>query len=142
MMTRIIIASLAVFAIAVPCTMAGRGGGNFYVPALVATGQPIHQAATTGQLTLLLTACAGMLVFHKHGLVDWKLALVLSPATDAMAFVGGYLAHLMPGASLKFILAGLLGNRSQTGDWLIFSPFQGRKMCLSPSPPRGTVPFS
>ncbi|MBN1395925.1 MAG: hypothetical protein JW959_12965, partial [Pirellulales bacterium] len=28
-------------------------------------------------------------------------------------------------------------NRSRTGDWLIFSPFQGRKMCLSPSPPRG-----
>jgi len=107
-MIKVLIASIAVFVIAVPCTMAGRGGGNFYVPALVAVGQPMHQAATTGQLTLLLTACAGMLVFHKHGLVDWKLALVIDPATDAMAFVGGYLAHLISGASLKYVLAGLL----------------------------------
>jgi uncharacterized membrane protein YfcA len=81
---RVLVASLVVFLIAVPSTMAGRGGGNFYVPALVATGQPMHQAATSGQLVLLLTACAGMLVFQKHGLVDWKLALIIDPATDVM----------------------------------------------------------
>jgi hypothetical protein len=33
-------------------------------------------------------------------------------------------------------------NRSRAGDWLIFRPILGRKMCLSPSDPRGTVPFS
>jgi hypothetical protein len=32
-------------------------------------------------------------------------------------------------------------NRSQVGDWQIFRPISGRKMCLSPSDPRGTVPF-
>ncbi len=88
--------------------MAGRGGGNFYVPALVASGQSMHQAATTGQFILLLTACAGMLVFQKHRLVDWKLALVIDPPTDIMALAGGYLAHMVPGASLKYVLAALL----------------------------------
>jgi uncharacterized membrane protein YfcA len=107
-MTRVLIASVVVFMIAVPSTMAGRGGGNFYVPALVAAGQSMHQAATTGQLVLLLTACAGMLIFQRHGLVDWKLALVIDPATDVMALMGGYLAHMVPGALLKFVLAGLL----------------------------------
>ena len=107
-MIRVLVASVVVFIIAVPCTMAGRGGGNFYVPALVASGRSIHQAATTGQLVLLFTACSGMLIFQKHGLVDWKLALVMDPPTDVMALAGGYLAHMVPGASLKFVLAGLL----------------------------------
>jgi uncharacterized membrane protein YfcA len=87
-MIRVVVASMAVFTVAVLSTMAGRGGGNVYVPALVAAGQSMHQAATTGQLVLLLTACAGMLVFQKHRLVDWKLALVIDPATDVMALVG------------------------------------------------------
>jgi uncharacterized membrane protein YfcA len=107
-MIRVLIASVVVFMIAVPSTMAGRGGGNFYVPALVAAGQSMHQAATTAQLALLLTACAGMLVFQKHKLVDWKLALVIDPPTDVMALVGGYLAHLASGIALKLVLAGLL----------------------------------
>jgi hypothetical protein len=37
---------------------------------------------------------------------------------------------------------GKQGKRSQGGDWLVFRPTSGRKMCLSPSDPRGTVPFS
>jgi uncharacterized membrane protein YfcA len=107
-MIRVLIASLVVFMIAVPSTMAGRGGGNFYVPALVAAGQSMHQAATTGQFVLLLTACAGMLVFEKQKLVDWKLALMIDPPTDVMALAGGYLAHLASGIALKLVLAGLL----------------------------------
>ena len=107
-MAKMLVASGLIFAIAGLGTMVGRGGGNFYVPALVATGQPMHQAATTGQLILLLTACSGMLVFQKHGFVDWKLALVIDPATDLMAFVGGSLAHIIPGVLLKWILTALL----------------------------------
>ena len=33
------------------------------------------------------------------------------------------------------------GNRSQAGDWLIFRPFEGRKMCLSPCGRRGQSHF-
>ena len=40
-----------VVVIAVVMTMTGRGGGNFYVPLLVAAGQPMHGAAATGQST-------------------------------------------------------------------------------------------
>ena len=68
----------------------------------------MHNAATVGQLVLFVTACTGMLVFHKRGLVDWKLALVIDPPTDIMALTGGYMAHMVPGASLKYLLAGLL----------------------------------
>jgi len=78
--TRIAIGAITVFLIAVLMTMTGRGGGNFYVPALVAAGQPIHQAATTGQFILMSTATAGMLIFQKHRMVDWKLALLIACA--------------------------------------------------------------
>ena len=102
------ITAIAVMVIAVVMTMTGRGGGNFYVPVLVAAGEPMHQAATTGQFILMLTAGAAMLVFHKHKLIDWKLALVIDPPTDLMALVGGYYSHMVSDSSLKFVLAGLL----------------------------------
>jgi uncharacterized membrane protein YfcA len=106
-MTTIIVAAV-VFVLAVLMTMTGRGGGNFYVLVLVLAGQAIHQAATTGQFILMLSAVTAMLIFHKHKLVDWKLALVIDPPTDVMAFAGGYFSAYVSGITLKFLLAGLL----------------------------------
>jgi len=107
-MWRIIIISVAVFVIATVTTMVGRGGGNFYVPVLIAAGQPVHEAATSGQFILFFTAFAGMLIFQKHKAVDWKLALVIDMPTNVMAFVGGYLSGYISGVSLEFILAAML----------------------------------
>jgi len=98
----------AILVIAAVMTMTGRGGGNFYVPLLVATGQTMHGAATSGQLILAAAALTGMLFFQKHKKVDWRLALVIDPPTDLMAFVGGYFSYLVSGVTLKFILSALL----------------------------------
>ena len=100
--------ALVVLVLAVVMTMTGRGGGNFYVLTLVLAGIPMHEAATTGQFILILTAVAGMLIFHKHHMIDWKLALIIDPPTDLMALVGGYFSHFLSGTSLKLSLAGLL----------------------------------
>ena len=99
---------IGVFVIAALMAVTGRGGGNFYVPLLVAGGAPMHQAATTGQCILFSTAVAASLIFQKNKTIDWKLAMVIDPPTALMALIGGYYAHLLPGASLKFIFAGLL----------------------------------
>lgn len=107
-MTHLAGVSFAIFLIAVLMTMTGRGGGNYYVLTLVLAGIPMHEAATTGQFTMMLTAIAGTLLFHKHRMVDWKLALVIDPPTDIMAFVGGYCAHMVSGTTLKLVLAALL----------------------------------
>jgi hypothetical protein len=104
----LVVVGIIVFAIAVIMTMTGRGGGNFYVLVLVAAGQAMHQAATSAQFILMLTAFAGMLIFQKHKTVDWKLALVIDPPTDIMAFVGGYFSSYASNVSLKLLLAGLL----------------------------------
>jgi len=99
---------LAVFVIAIVMAMTGRGGGNFYVPTLVAGGAPMHQAATTAQLVLVSTATAALLVFQRRRTVDWKLALVIDPPTDVMALVGGYFANRFAGGALKVVFAGCL----------------------------------
>lgn len=104
----IVVICIIIFAIAIIMTMTGRGGGNFYVLVLVAAGQAMHQAATSAQFILMLTAFAGMLVFQKNKTIDWKLALVIDPPTDIMAFVGGSFSSYASNASLKFVLAGLL----------------------------------
>jgi uncharacterized membrane protein YfcA len=105
---KIVTALVVILVVAAVMTMTGRGGGNFYVVAFVMTGQAMHQAATMGQFVLMLTALTGMFIFHRHELIDWKLALVIDPPTDIMALVGGYFSGYVGGLSLKFILAGLL----------------------------------
>ena len=99
---------LPIGAVAVLMTMTGRGGGNFYIPILVASGASMHVAAATGQFVLLATAAAATLLFHKHRVVDWKLALLIDPPTDIMAFVGGYLSAYVAGTTLKLVMSGLL----------------------------------
>ena len=76
-MVIVIVACVVIFAISALMTMTGRGGGNFYVPTLVAFGLPMLQAATTGQCILFLTAISASLVFQRSRTIDWKLALVL-----------------------------------------------------------------
>jgi uncharacterized membrane protein YfcA len=102
------IAVLSIFVISVLMSMTGRGGGNFYVPVLIACGLPMLQAATSAQCILLCTAVAASIVFQKSQFIDWKLALVIDPPTDLMALVGGYYAHIVPGGILKIVFAGLL----------------------------------
>jgi len=102
------IVGITIFAIAIIMTMTGRGGGNFYVLVLVAAGQAMHQAATSAQFVLMLTALAGMLIFQKNKTVDWKLALVIDPPTDIMAFFGGYFSDYASNLALKLVLAVLL----------------------------------
>jgi uncharacterized membrane protein YfcA len=68
----------------------------------------MHQAAAMGQYILMIAALTGMLVFHKRKMVDWKLALVIDPPTDIMAFVGGYFSSYLSGSTLKIILSVFL----------------------------------
>ncbi len=104
----LIAVTFLVYCVAVVMTMTGRGGGNFYVPLLIACGLPMLQAATTSQFILLVTSLAAAAFFANNRIIDWKLALVIDPPTDIMAFAGGYYAHVLPSAILKLIFSILL----------------------------------
>ena len=107
-MNIILILSIAVFIIAIVMSMVGKGGGNFYILAMLTAGISIYNAATTSQMIMILTSVTSMIVFSKNKRVDWKLALVIDPPTDIMAFVGGYFASNIRGDVLKIIFAVLL----------------------------------
>lgn len=107
-MESIIFMSVVILIIAVSMSMVGKGGGNFYVLAMVLAGISMQNAATTSQLIMMGTSIASMLVFNKSKRVDWKLAFIIDPPTDIMALVGGYFASGMEGKTLKLMFAILL----------------------------------
>ncbi len=107
-MNSILLMSIIILAIAISMSMVGKGGGNFYVLAMVLVGISMHTAAATSQFIMIGTSAASMLVFNKNRKVDWKLALIIDPPTDIMAFVGGYFAGSLQGSTLKLMFAALL----------------------------------
>lgn len=107
-MNSLFIISLIIFLIAITMSMIGKGGGNFYVLVMVLSGISMHNAATTSQLIMMGTSLAAMLIFNKSKRVDWRLALIIDPPTDIMAFFGGYFSSFFEGTTLKLMFAGFL----------------------------------
>jgi len=97
-----------VFALSIVMVMSGRGGGNFYVAALVLLGTPMHAASTTSQFILLASALSGALVFGKAKTLSWSLALFFGSLNASMAFIGGFEAHRFTGPVLQIVLSILL----------------------------------
>jgi uncharacterized membrane protein YfcA len=100
---------LIIFVLTVIMIMSGRGGGNFYVIALVLSGVPIHVASTTSQFILIASALSGALIFGKARTMSLPLVLFFGGLNAAAAFVGGYQAHLFGGTALTVALSVLLG---------------------------------
>jgi len=105
---QVILISLATFLVAVFMTMAGRGGGNFYVILQVLAGASMGLAASTGQFLMFSTAFAAMFIFSKHKTVSWPMAVFIGLTTSLMAFVGGVSASSFSGTSLKLIFSFML----------------------------------
>lgn len=94
-----------ILAIAVIMTMTGRGGGNFYVLALVLSGIGMHEAATTGQFVLICSSLAATIYFGKKKVIDWKLVLLIGSMTLITAFLGGFFSDRFDATLLKIIFA-------------------------------------
>jgi len=123
-MSTTVLVVLVIFALSVIMIMSGRGGGNFYVAALVLRGTPMHTASTTSQFILLASALSGALIFGKAKTLSWRLALFFGGLNAAMAFVGGFAAHLFTGVTLKVALSILLFI---AGVAMLLPEKQGRK---------------
>ena len=102
-----IIGTLILF-VAVTMTMAGKGGGNFYVVILAMAGIPMHEAATTGQFILFAASVSAMLIFHKKKFISWPLFFLIGGITATSALVGGLLSHFFSGYALKLVFAVML----------------------------------
>lgn len=97
--------ALIIFSIAAIMTMSGRGGGNFYVVALVMTGFSMHEAAATGQFILMLSSFFATIFFGKNKVVSWKLVLIIGGMTIVTAFLGGFLSEIFNDKLLRIVFA-------------------------------------
>jgi len=103
-----LILSAIFFSISTFFSMIGMGGGILYVPVLLFAGYTMKTAPGISLILILATSLAALFHFSKNNLVDWKLALVMDPPTDIMAFVGGYFSAFIPEEYAKVVLIIIL----------------------------------
>jgi len=107
-MEKMLILAGVFFVVSTMFSMLGMGGGILYVPILLIAGYTMDTAPGISLILILGTSLAALFTFSKKNMVDWKLALVIDPPTDIMAFVGGYFSAMVPESVLRGILAGIL----------------------------------
>jgi hypothetical protein len=117
-----------IFILTVVMIMSGRGGGNFYVAALVLSGVAMHTASTTSQFILLASSLTGTVVFGKAKTLSWPLVFFFGGLNAALAFVGGFEAHAFGGRTLEIVLSVLL---FMAGAAMLFPEKQGVKTAVS-----------
>ncbi len=107
-MVGLMLLGLVFLAVSALFSMIGMGGGILYVPVLLFAGTPVREAPAISLVLIVATSVPALWTFWRSGRVDWKLALVIDPPTDVMAFVGGVASGLVPERVLLGILAAVL----------------------------------
>jgi len=93
--------------------MLGVGGGLIIVPILatlyasqgIASDIIMHLALGTSLATIVVTSTSSIYAHHKHQAVLWPILLKLTPGILLGAWIGGWLASLMPSNGLKPVFA-------------------------------------
>jgi len=107
-MGQVLFLALVFFVVSTVFSTIGMGGGILYVPILLFAGFSFKQAPAISLILIVMTSAAALFTFWRNHKVDWKLALVIDPPTDVMAFVGGCFSALVPESILRAFLAGIL----------------------------------
>jgi len=89
--------------IAIIMTMAGKGGGNLYVPIFLNNGIDINFAVSTSQLVILVTSFSAFIAFFKKKLIDWKLISITAPFLFISGVIGSYISSSIDEFILKII---------------------------------------
>ena len=99
------ILAVIIMLIALLMTMTGRGGGNFYVLALVLSGITMNLAASTGQFILMCSSLMAAILFSKQKKNHWKLTILLGVLIFISAFAGGFFGQYFDEKVLKVVFA-------------------------------------
>jgi len=99
----------ASFGAGIISSLFGVGGGIVFVPAmLLLVGLTMHRAVPTSQLTLMMTAIAGVFTHSVLGHPDYLQAAVLSAGAFAGAQIGARLTRMTKDMLLQRLLAIIL----------------------------------
>jgi len=94
------------FAVGVPMSMVGLGGGLLIAPALILVfGLPAQNAVAISLVAMMGTTVSASIGYIRHGRVDYKLGLLYDVLDVPGVIAGAYLTTVLP----KNILAGLCG---------------------------------
>lgn len=104
-MTSTILLAIAIMVIAYFMTMTGRGGGNFYMLALVFSGLNMTASASTAQFILMCSSLVAAVLFSKQKVNYWKLTILLGVLIFVSALAGGYFGKYFNERALKMIFA-------------------------------------
>ncbi len=91
-------------------SMVGIGGGIVLVPALVlifGLSQHSAQGTTLAMLSFPVSLVAAI-SYHKKGLVDWKIAMILCIGFVVGGFLGGRLVVDIPAQTIKRVFAVMM----------------------------------
>ena len=100
---------IASFGAGIISSMFGVGGGIVFVPAmLLVLGLGMHKAAPTSQLTLMMTAIAGVFTHSVLGHPDYLQAVTLSAGAFVGAQIGARLSLVTKDVLLRRLLAVIL----------------------------------
>jgi uncharacterized membrane protein YfcA len=120
----VILLSLVFLVVAAVFSMLGQGGGAFYVPVLLAASVPFYLASSTSQILIVVVSLSSMLIFAKHGMLDWKLLILVEPPTNVGSFLGGYLSAYIPTDVAEACFAAVL----LVGAYFMYRPIRERSL--------------
>ena len=84
-------------------------GGVLLVPALSFVADiAVHEAIPACMLAFLATGIAGVLIYARHGSIDWGRVLWLCLGATPAAFVGAILLPLIPATAVMLLITGLM----------------------------------
>ncbi len=106
--TTIIIVSIIVFLLTAFLSLFGKGGGEFFVPIMLAFEIPFGVASTSSLFILIFSGLSMTIVYHRNRMINWPLVALLIVITSAMSFIGGFFEHLIPSLYLKITFSLLL----------------------------------
>lgn len=87
----------------------GIGGGVVFVPALIVIlGFDQHLAQGTSLAIIVGTSVVATLIHHRHGRVDWKVAIIVGGMGVVGGVAGSRLALALDGDLLRKMFAALL----------------------------------
>jgi uncharacterized protein len=85
---------ILVFVIALVFSMFGQGGGSVYTPVLFLFGYPVLLSVSTSLVLNLVTSVSAGYIFYRHGMIDFKRALLFVPGIILGSLTGSVIDNL------------------------------------------------